>query len=249
MEKHQLILMAKDTLNKLKSYSEDTHESILYKDDVQNLLEPKGKFINTNIIIKNIDCVDSTRNLKNCCLLNFASAHNPGGGWLSGAQAQEESIARRTTLLNSIDGNEYYKINNEENSKFYSDVMIYSPYVKIIKDSNGKDLKNNKIISVITAPAVNLSKFHIINDKDRNEIRNIMLTRIRKIISIAIINNKTDIVLGAWGCGVFKQNPLDIANYFKQVLINEGQEVYFENIVFAVYKSKSNLNAFINAFK
>ncbi|MCA9020289.1 MAG: TIGR02452 family protein [Planctomycetaceae bacterium] len=62
-------------------------------------------------------------------VLNFASAKNPGGGFLGGSQAQEESLARSSSLYASLNlfHNQYYETHRRLRSAFYSDRMIYSP--------------------------------------------------------------------------------------------------------------------------
>ncbi len=64
--------------------------------------------------------------------LNFASAKNPGGGFVSGAEAQEESLARTSGLYDSLlQCWEYYDTHRAMESCFYTDMMIYSPKVPV----------------------------------------------------------------------------------------------------------------------
>ena len=62
-----------------------------------------------------------------------------------------------------------------------------------------------------------------------------MIKRIKKILIATAKNNQKNIILGAYGCGVFKNNPTDVANYFKTILKNEKYEKLFKKIVFAIY--------------
>jgi len=175
------------------------------------------------------------------CVLNFASAKNPGGGFQRGAKAQEEQLCFCSTLYASI-GNEIafemYKYNRENYNTLYSDYMLYSPYVEIIRDSKYELLENPRSVSIITSPAVNR------NIADRNhthaEIFECMLNRTRKILSIAVENDNQNIVLGAWGCGVFRNSVNDIAEIFRTVLIDENYISSFENVIIASFNEKNN---------
>ncbi|MBX2842535.1 MAG: TIGR02452 family protein [Flammeovirgaceae bacterium] len=195
--------------------------------------------------------LDATRRLINegnndVLCLNFASAKNPGGGFLGGSQAQEESIARASGLYNCLlKGEEYYKINRAIKTCFYTDYMIYSPEVPIFKDEEGNNLDKIYKASVITAPAVNKG---VIRFKERSklpEIELVMKRRIEKVLAIAYSHKNFNLVLGAWGCGVFQNDPAEIAMYFKEIIDSKFKNV-FKKIVFAVYAKNER---FINPFK
>ena len=88
--------------------------------------------------------------------LNFASAKNPGGGFLNGSQAQEESLARATGLYPCISQmTQLYEKNRYYGSCLYLNDMIYSPQVPVIRDDNDELLNKIFLISILTAPAVN----------------------------------------------------------------------------------------------
>lgn len=184
-------------------------------------------------------------------VLNYASARNPGGGFDTGANAQEESIARQTSLISSITQTrvrEMYDYNRKEKSLLYSDYMIYTPGAVIFRDDNEEYMQEPSLTSIITCPAANLTN----SKKDGNidEIHKVMLNRCRKIIQVAILNENTAIVLGAFGCGVFHNDPYDVANYFKTILIDENYKDFFDEIVFAIVdESSKNFNAFKEVFQ
>ena len=194
----------------------------------------------TIIEVTNQTTLDATKMLiaeghKDVLSLNFASAKNPGGGFLGGSQAQEESIARSTGLYKcQVHAFEYYEANRVIKSCIYTDHMIYSPYVPIIKNEEGINLEEAVYCGIITAPAVNAG---IVRKKEPEKIAQIevvMKRRIRKVLSISLENNHKTLVLGAWGCGVFQNNPKDIAKYFKEALETEYKNC-FERIIFAIY--------------
>lgn len=181
--------------------------------------------------------------------LNFASAKNPGGGFLSGSQAQEESIARATALYPCIyQMEEMYDFNKKIKTCLYSDYMIYSPDVPVFRDDFDNLLESIHTISIITAPAVN--KGALKKESEKLIVDRIMINRIKKILYIAAFNKKVNIILGAYGCGVFKNDALDVATYFKKILVEEGYDKFFKRIVFAIYEKsgKEKIDAFKKVF-
>ncbi len=92
----------------------------------------------------------------NTMCLNFASAKSPGGGFITGAQAQEESLARASALFPTLEASfEYYDINRAERDACYTDYMIYSPRVPVFRDDAGALLDEPYETTFITSPAVN----------------------------------------------------------------------------------------------
>lgn len=183
---------------------------------------------------------------ENVVALNFASARKPGGGFKNGATAQEESLARSSALYNSIaPQKEMYKFNDKLNSGLYSDYMIFSPNVPVFKDDLGNALDESYKCSFITSPAVNAT--HLKPD-EKSKVRTIMKTRIEKILAVALENGCDAIVLGAFGCGVFGNRPVEVAQIFKQVLNSTQFKGQFKKVTFAVYDKTQNKEVF-NVFK
>lgn len=163
------------------------------------------------------------------CALNFASGKYPCGGFLKGSSAQEESLCRCSSLYYSINQfKEFYK-NNKKYPLIYSNYIIYSEGVVFFKDREEKN-KNPYLCSIITCPAVNLNK----NNLNKNEINLIMINRIEKIFHVAIKNDVDTLILGAYGCGVFKNNPEDVSKYFNEVINNMKYRKYFKKIKFSI---------------
>ncbi|MDN4600236.1 TIGR02452 family protein [Paenibacillus sp. F6_3S_P_1C] len=172
---------------------------------------------------------------KDVVCLNFASAKNPGGGFLGGSQAQEESLARATGLYPCIaQMNEMYDYNRKQRSCLYSDYMIYSPAVPVIRDDEDRLLDKYNLTAFITAPAVNAGVVRERGDADDQQIESVMKGRIRYILDVAALHGHQTIVLGAYGCGVFRNDPAKVAEYFHDVLVRENFKHSFERIVFAV---------------
>ena len=89
-------------------------------------------------------------------VLNFASAKNPGGGFLGGAQAQEETLARSSALYPCLCAQmAYYERNRACGSAMYLDLALWSPDVPFFRDDGGGWLDAPIHASVITCPAPN----------------------------------------------------------------------------------------------
>jgi len=216
------------------AYSPEKTDDLI-RDRKQKLLSQQ-----TKISVTKETTLNAVRRLinegsENIVYLNFASAKNPGGGFLGGSQAQEESIARSTGLYPCLlKAKEYYEANRKSKSCFYTDHMIYSPDVPVIKNEEGENLTALFVASVITAPAVNAGIVRQRESEGIAEIENVMKRRIEKVLSMALEHKHRVIVLGAWGCGVFQNDPKNIARYFREVIDLKFKNEFVE-IVFAIY--------------
>lgn len=168
--------------------------------------------------------------------LNFASAKHPGGGFLTGARAQEESLARSSGLYPAIvQMKEMYNFNKKKWG-FYSDYMVYSPDVPVFREDGGAFEETPYLVSMITSPAVNASVVMKGNPSQRNVISQKMRARIRKVLAVARANQDDVIVLGAFGCGVFGNAPTEVARLFKEALEDDRYKGHFKKVVFAIYE-------------
>ncbi len=168
--------------------------------------------------------------------LNFASARNPGGGFLNGSQAQEESLARASGLYACINPLQaMYEANRRSSSCLYTEHMIYSPDVPVFRDDEDTLLDEPYRVSFVTAPAVNAGVVRTKEPRNVSRIEPVMLARIEKVLSLAVVNGHDALVLGAWGCGVFGNDPKQVASAFAQHLTGEGRfRSAFRKIGFAV---------------
>jgi uncharacterized protein (TIGR02452 family) len=233
----------------------------LYKpEDFDKVLQvaQKAHKQDTGISVTNSTSLEATKtslgsSLKVCCL-NFASAKNPGGGFLNGSQAQEESLARSSGLYHSISAQqEMYEYNRNTKNLLYSDYMIYSPEVPIFRDDTGKLLEKPYKASFITSPAVNAGAIAQNQKHDLNKIIPVMKHRAKYILLVAAENKCDVLILGAWGCGVFRNDPQDIATIFYDLLKHDNDTAnLLKEVVFAIYDSsaeKATLNTFLERFK
>ncbi|AEI45494.1 TIGR02452 family protein [Paenibacillus mucilaginosus] len=177
--------------------------------------------------------------------LNFASAKNPGGGFLGGSQAQEESLARASGLYPCIvQMQEMYEYNRGRRTALYSDYMIYSPAVPVFRDDEDRLLPEAYPAAFITAPAVNAGVVREREPEAAEQIGSVMRGRIRRVLYAAMLHGHRTVVLGAYGCGVFRNRPQEVAAWFREVLEEEAFAGAFARVVFAVYDRSAGQETF-----
>lgn len=185
-------------------------------------------------------------------VLNFASAKNPGGGFMRGAKAQEEDLARCSALYTcQLTQPAFYDANRATSSMLYTDHLIYSPDVPFFRDDRMALLEKPFMVSVITSPAPNAGEALRREGGARPRIQATLERRAAMVLAAAAANNNTTLVLGAWGCGVFKNEPSTVADVFARSLENPRFARAFDRIVFAIYdrsEAKSALRAFEQRF-
>lgn len=201
---------------------------------------------------------------KRVCVLNFASATHVGGGVTTGAGAQEECLCRCSTLYFAISNNEtkkkfhnahYRNLKSGRMNSLYNDDCIFSPGITVFKSDTQlpkvlpeQDWYN---VDVITCAAPNLnSRYDNIRIKDK-DLRELHKKRARRILDIAVSEGEDVIILGAFGCGAFKNPPEVVAQAYKEVIQDYLYD--FKTIEFAVYcppqSGSGNYHAFQRAFR
>lgn len=182
-------------------------------------------------------------------VLNFASAKNPGGGFLNGAMAQEEALAASSGLYNTLFRHEtYYAANRACGTMMYTDHAIYSPDVVFFRDGDFRLLNTPVTASVLTLPAVNMGQVRL-KGEDVEYAKTVMKARMRLSLAIFASRKETHLILGAYGCGVFRNDPVEVANWWRELLEDEGYCRFFEEIVFAVLdKGGKNIAPFKERF-
>ena len=178
----------------------------------------------------------------NIGVLNFASAKNPGGGFLGGAMAQEECLAYCSDLYVQQwpQAEKYYTKHRDNPNPFYSHTMFVNN-VTFFRNADFELIEHPTECKVLTSAAVNMGVAKM-QGKSEVEGKNIMKTRMRKILKVFVDCGCKDIVLGAFGCGVFENSAEDVALFWKELLFDEGYQYYFENICFSVLDSKKTKN-------
>lgn len=187
-------------------------------------------------------------------VLNFANPHFPGGGVKNGAMAQEECLCRSSNLYLCLSAenvyNDYYLYNRNIKNKFFSDRLIYTKDVTVFKDdSDVPQLMPQSEwfqVDVITCAAPYIADRKYTN---KTVLKELFKSRIKNIFESAIDNNVDVLVLGAFGCGAFKNPPSVVAKAFHEVIEENNYKNYFKHILFAIKRGKNhNADAFMKEF-
>ena len=192
------------------------------------------------------------------CVLNFASARHPGGGVKTGASAQEECLCRCSTLYFAISEQNTLKnfhekhdfmIRNGQMDLTYNDDCIYSPEIVVFKSDDGayKYLPEDEQykVDVITCAAPNLNRLY--TGITESELREIHQKRARRILDTAKSENEDVLILGAFGCGAFRNPPEIVAEVWADVL--KDYLFDFKTIEFAVVSKPAKPSKNYLAFK
>lgn len=167
--------------------------------------------------------------------LNFASARNPGGGFLRGAQAQEESLARSSGLYVSLRAAQaFYDRHCSSPSLLYSDSLILSPHCPVFRDDEGTLLPEPHRVTFISGPAPNAGALRDQCSAEQEQIPAVLRRRTGYVLALAAAEGYRHLVLGAWGCGVFRNDPQLVARTFMELLRGHGWERHFSSICFSV---------------
>jgi uncharacterized protein (TIGR02452 family) len=162
--------------------------------------------------------------------LNFASATHPGGGFLSGARAQEEYLARSSGLHACLRTNPMYAFHRARHDPLYTNYVIYSPEVPVFRADDGTLLETPYTVGIITSPAVNAGA---LPPERQAEILPAMWRRILKVLAVGVHHAHGSIVLGAWGCGAFGNDSSEIASLFRKALEENFKGAYGQ-VIFAI---------------
>lgn len=192
-------------------------------------------------------------------VLNFACASTPGGGFLSGSKAQEECLCRQSTLYGSLTSDSarpYYEDNAACMAPVRKPALLYSPCVYVFRNADLTFKPEPVRTQVVTMAAPNLrgaAKYALMPQVDHY-----LLTSVR-MMSAYLAGKADTLILGAWGCGSFGNDPAHMATIFRRVLWSEGFGHAFRQIIFAIRpgvtksiktdKQVSNMNAFTEEFK
>ncbi|AXG81536.1 TIGR02452 family protein [Streptomyces paludis] len=183
-------------------------------------------------------------------VLNFSSARNPGGGYLNGAQAQEEALCRASALyVTLLRAPGFYAHHRAERSPFYSDRVIHSPGVPVFRDDRGRLLDTPYEVGFLTSAAPNAGVIARQAPDDVPRIPAALAARAERVLETAAERGYRRLVLGAWGCGVFMNDPAAVAGAFRGLLTGEGRFARrFDEAVFAVLDRTANTTT-LGAFR
>ena len=190
---------------------------------------------------------------KRVAVLNFANNHSIGGAPFS-AGAQEESLCRCSTLYPCLQANyeTFYKphidaFHSKRMTAMGNDDLIYTPDIVVFKsdESEPQMLPSGQwySVNVITSAAPECYAYTTLPENYKRIIR----SRVKQVLDVAAAEGNEVLVLGAWGCGAFKNPTYTVAMTFKELL----QDYHcFEVVEFAIGdKYGKNFEAFNRAFK
>jgi uncharacterized protein (TIGR02452 family) len=230
----ELHTVFQDTLEKIKKIR--TPRSMKYTGLFRNH-QPAQQFDKCTIQIKNMDSFEAAGELLckglNPVVLNMASDYLPGGGVYKGSKAQEEDLFRRSDYKNTLRKSLGYPLNLDD--------IIYSPKVTIIKGINYTDISRQDQYSVACIACAAIRKPHIRGDQYQHiSDRECMRNKIKMILQTAEYHNHDCLVLGAFGCGAFRNPPEGVVDLFKKEL--EPFLKSFTHITFAILEKDEYLN-------
>ena len=251
-----------------KSPLKDSVESTIERTIIYNnpdwlfskITEGDKKYDSTRISITKFRSLESAMYFKRknpdarVGLLNFASATNPGGGVRNGSNAQEEALCRCTTLLPCLETGflkkKYYDFHRERHDTRYTSAVIYTPDIIAFKTDDFLPSllppKKWETVDILSCAAPNLKEKHISD----TELLALHEERAKNILSVACLHDIAILVLGAFGCGAFQNDPETVAEAYKNII--PAFDGKFIEISFAVYstpRDKRNFDAFSKVLK
>jgi uncharacterized protein (TIGR02452 family) len=159
----------------------------------------------------------------NVVVLNMASPIRPGGGFLDGANSQEEFLCARTSLYPSL-WDSFYRLPDVGG--------VYTPDCLVFRDSTpeANDLakRDRYFLDVVSA-----GMFRFPDARGRSEDRDTSCTcgvsycdtdrdlvtrKMKAVMRIAESKGAERLVLGAWGCGAYGNPVKEVAKIWRKVL-------------------------------
>lgn len=262
-----LISVFEDTLARIKNGAELTRaekqsvaaQKLILENEPLSIPDPRYADEAQVIVTRNRSFEAAAQDKdQHVCVLNFASATNPGGGVTRGSSAQEECLCRCSTLYNCLNTRamweRFYTPHRQSGNPLHNDDIIFTPNVQVLKDDDYRPLVDPFAVDVITCAAPNLRErpANAFNPGDSesvaitpDELRLLHEQRARRIMTVAAQNRAEVLILGAFGCGAFRNDPNVVAQAYKNVLPEFVH--HFQTIEFAVYcppHDESNYRAF-----
>ncbi|MEY4132318.1 MAG: hypothetical protein RL592_376 [Verrucomicrobiota bacterium] len=177
-------------------------------------------------------------------VLNFASPTVPGGGFLAGERAQEEYHCRSSALFACQVNGPMYAFHLQQGNALRTDAMIYSPDVPVFRADDHRMLETPFKVAFVSAAACDARD---VAPLDQPKISGAMGARIVKVLAVAQANGHDALVLGAWGCGNFANDPGLIADLFRQALMGPFKGA-FRRVTFAIVDTSADQRC-LNQFR
>ena len=226
-----------------KNYTDEINKclgrSMIYNRDMNNIPVNIGFDKTPEYIVDDIDSVGAIFKYqeegKRIAVLNFASYRNPGGKFIQGSKAQEECLCHESFLYNILrTQTNYYNWNlMHMNNGLYMNRALYTPDIRFFRDNK------SVLCDVITCASPNRRRGNNFGRFTNEENAKALASRISFICDIASTRKVDIAIFGAFGCGVFEQDPNEVALNFKRYLDNRS---YMQKVVFAVPAGRNKKN-------
>ncbi|PCR98792.1 TIGR02452 family protein [Lactococcus fujiensis] len=216
-----------------------------FPEKIGKKMEDNAPSFETQILVFNENCVNRVFTEvyagHKTGIMNFASPIFPGGGFLNGASAQEEAICRGSYLYPEIIAQKaYYENNRAIDYTKHTAGLIYSENVKFIK-AEIKDIE--EFVEPVFADVVTVAAPQVIIGQQNEQIDTELTEKIIQTLRQFKEHNVESIVLGAFGCGVFGNNPHHVASLFDMLLQSEEFDHAFKRVIFSTFKN--NIQPFL----
>lgn len=205
-----------------------THAFKIYSPNTQF---PYGAMGNPKVDVIETDTVSAlfnhVGNHNPVCILNFASYCSPGGGFMNGAKAQEEALCYVSNLYNILSRHveDYYTPNSStKNRGILTNRALYTTNISFFRDN----MVRMADVLTCAAPKKQLClRYHNFTEAENSQALQSRVLFMRRIIDTQLCDT---VILGAWGCGVFKQDPIEVASLFKQYF----STAFVNRIIYAI---------------
>nr|XP_047139980.1 uncharacterized protein LOC124815369 [Hydra vulgaris] len=182
---------------------------------------------NTNVIFNNMKTDEcAIYFLKNglskyVTVMNFASKINCGGGYIINSRGQEEDLCKVMPAL-------YYSLKEYVKYPFPGDSVLITPKIGILRKNNKNyDMLDTQLdVGVVSASAPNLQHEYFDEERVKRTLKN-MYCAVKKYIP-----DTDTLILGAWGCGAYRNDPSRMAKIMNDINLKYGG--HFKTIVFSV---------------
>ena len=225
--------------------SQMMRNTVFYEHEI-HAVDASQNGVPTIVEVQNIDCLYAGVRLKaqgyNPAVLNMASRRNPGGGVTSGAGAQEETLFRRTNLFRSLyqfapyAGQYGIKSSPRQYPLDRNFGGVYTPEAIYFRDCEQKGyalLEKPVSLSFITVAGINHPDLTSAGEIASHHVEPIK-NKIRTILRMGLVHGHDSLMLGALGCGAFRNPPRHVARLFHEVMDEPEFKDKYRRIVFAI---------------
>lgn len=243
MQRAHLVHVYQDTLAKLHMHKAPQPSVKVSSGDLQEIQQEL--IFRNNVTCVDMDTFDAVEFNKSprTCVLNMASYQHPGGGVINGATAQEECLFRRSNYVQTLETH-FYPLEKDE--------LIWSPDITVFKSSTYEPLQVPFKCSAIACAALRKPRLNSRGGYLHYGDYKCMEEKIEAIFKLAIKHKVKTLILSAFGCGAYGNNPSVVSELMFNIAFKYSQ--HFDNVVFAIigpnYKPfKQQLNKLLDPTK